>query len=90
MTVIDADVLARLPLADIDRVTFFKRDDLTTDLIYCEVAIDGECWTFHEELAGWSLLLSHLQQLPNFRRDWFSKVAQPPFETCETVAFVRQ
>jgi len=89
MTVIDAHVLARLSLADIDRVTFFKRDELTTDLICCEVAMGAECWTFHEELAGWSLLLSHLQQLPNFHKDWFSEVAQPPFDTCETHAFVR-
>lgn len=90
MTVIDADVLTQLPLADIDRVTFFKRDELTADLIFCKVAIGANCWTFHEELTGWSLLLNHLRQLPNFRCDWFSEVVQPPFDPCETDAFVRQ
>jgi hypothetical protein len=31
--------------------------------------------------------LSHLERLPNFQRDWRLQVVQPPFATCETVAF---
>lgn len=87
---IDTNLLAQLPLADIGKVTFHKRDELTTDLICCNVVVGDRVWTFHEELAGWDLLIDHLQRLPCFRADWFAAVSQPPFATSETVAFSRQ
>ena len=90
MAGIDRDLLAKLPLGDVARVTFYKRDEMTTDLICCEVAIGPEVWTFHEELAGWDMLIGHLQRLPGFRADWFAAVAQPPFAASETVAFSRE
>lgn len=90
MNAIDADVLAQLPLSEIDKVTFYKRDEVTTDLICCDVEMNGEVWPFHEELVGWDLLLDHLRKLPSFRDDWFAVVSQPPFATSETVAFSRQ
>ena len=89
MTKIDASVLEQLPLADIKTVTFYKRDELTTDLICCDVATAEFVRTFNEELAGWDALLQHLYKLPNFRTDWFASVSQPPFETSELVAFSR-
>lgn len=89
MPVIDTDLLARLPLAEIAKVTFYKRDEITTDLICCQVVIGDEEWTFHEELVGWDLLIEHLQGLPSFRCDWFAAVSQPPFATSETIAFSR-
>ena len=90
MATIDADLLRQLPLGRIDKVTFYKVDELTTDLICCDVGIDGKTWTFHEELVGWEAPLAHLQQLPHFREDWYAAVLQPPFERCETIAFGRQ
>jgi hypothetical protein len=89
MTEINAEVLERLPLADIDRVTFYKRDEITTDLICCDVAMAGTVRTFHEELRGWDLLLQHLYKLPGFRTDWYASVSQPPFEPREMVEFSR-
>jgi hypothetical protein len=85
----DADLLAQLPLSEIDKVTFYKRDEITSDLICCEIVIAGTAWTFHEELDGWGLLIAHLQSLPSFRGDWFAAVSQPPFAASETVAFSR-
>jgi hypothetical protein len=61
---IDAATLARLPLGAIDRVTFYKRDEITTDLICCDVEADGQAWFFHEEVEGWDLLMTHLERLP--------------------------
>ena len=90
MATIDTELLARLPLADITKVTFYKRDEITTDLICCDVALGQKVWTFHEELVGWNLLIDHLQRLPRFRKDWFAAVAQPPFATSETLAFNRE
>ncbi len=85
----DADFLAQLPLAEITKVTFYKRDEITTDLICCEVVVDGVAWTFHEELVNWDSLVEHLEKLPNFRADWLAAVSRPPFVASETIAFSR-
>lgn len=87
MPSIDAETLSQLPLAEIDKVTFYKRDELTTDLICCDVGMNGSVRSFHEELEGWDALLQHLYKLPNFRTDWYAVVSQPAFATSETVAF---
>ena len=86
---IDNDVLAQLLLAEIGKVVFYKRDELTTDLICCDVTIAEQVWSFHEELSGWNILIEHLQGLPNFRPDWLSSVSHPPFVASETIAFCR-
>lgn len=87
---IGASTIDQLPLSRIDCVTFFKRDEITADLICCKVEIGGRAWTFHEELEGWDLLLRHLERLPGFRCDWFVAVSQPPFGRSEIVAFRRE
>jgi hypothetical protein len=86
---INAATLDTLPLARIDKVTFYKRDEFTTDLICCDVEIDGLTWFFHEEVEGWDLLIRHLEGLPGFKADWYAAVYLPAFELCETVAFAR-
>ena len=89
MSTIDGELLRQIPLTAIQKVTFYKRDEITTDLICCDVETKGEVWTFHEHQVGWTLLLQHLQELPTFRTDWFAAVAQPSFTRSETVAFRR-
>jgi len=79
----------QLPLNQIESVTFYKRDEITTDLICCDVMVGGKTLFFHEEPEGWSELIQHLEQLPGFRSDWYSAVSQPPFSLSETVAFRR-
>lgn len=83
-------ILEQLPLADIVAVIFYKRDEVTTDLICCDVEIEGQVWTFHEEMDIWEKLIAHLSALPKFRGDWYEAVMQPPFESCKTVAFDRR
>ena len=83
------DIQKQLPLADIQKVRFFKRDELTADLICCEVEIGGRVWFFHEEAEGWDALVRHLEQLPGFRADWYQTVVQPPFAPNETIAYIR-
>jgi hypothetical protein len=87
---ITTDLLAQLPLTEVARVAFYKRDEIASDLICCDVVAAGKTWTFHEEIDGWRLLIDHLQSLPGFRRDWFAAVSQPSFAKSETVAFSRQ
>jgi hypothetical protein len=83
------DGLCDIPLANIDRVTFFKRDEITTDLICCEIVSPGQVQTFHEEMPVWDALMAHLAGLPGFQQDWFAAVSQPAFQPRETVAFER-
>ena len=90
MTGINANTLGQLPLNDIAKVTFYKRDEVTSDLICCDVVTAGRARAFNEEQAGWDLLLQHLYKLPNFQTDWYAAVSRPPFATSETVAFSRE
>ena len=80
-------------LANVRRVAFYKRDELTTDLICCDVEVDADhgplTWFYHEEGPDWQSWLDDLSSLVGFDNDWFAKVSQPPFERCETVAYVR-
>ena len=89
MTDIDAEFLSHLPPGEIERVVFFKRDEVTADLICCDVKVAGKTWMFHEALSGWDLLLGHLSNLPGFRFYAVAAIADPPFERSEVVAYQR-
>ena len=82
--------VACLPLHEVKRVVFYKRDEITTDLICCDVEFGSTTRTFHEEMASWGMVLAHLKALPGFDQNWFRGVSQPPFATSETIAFIRQ
>jgi hypothetical protein len=86
---ITTSTLSQLPLAGIQAVIFYKRDEITTDLICCDVEVQGRVWTFHEEADGWQALIAHLSKLPNFTSDWYAAVAEPAFAASVTVAFKR-
>lgn len=89
MTCIDAELLSRLPITDVQKVTFYKRDELTTDLVCCDVRVAGKVWTFDEALVGWELLIEHLKGLSGFRSGALSAMCDPPLEVSESVAFER-
>ena len=80
-------------LADVRKVVFFKRDELTTDLICCDVEVDSidgpKVWFNHEEEPSWQEWLDELATLPGFDSDWYSKVYLPPFAPSITVAYER-
>lgn len=77
-------------LAEVSRVDFYKRDELTTDLVCCEVTAGGLVHFSHEESPSWDAFVGALQGLPDFDREWFAKVSQPPFAECRTCAFERR
>lgn len=89
MADIDAGLLYHLPLGDIETVVFYKRDEVTSELICCDVKIAGKTWMFHEALAGWDLLLNHLSGLPGFRSDALAATTQRDFDAGIVVAFRR-
>jgi len=78
-------------LAEVRKVTFFKRDELTTDLICCDVEVASgdniEVWFNHEEEPTWQGWLDELSTLQGFDSDWYSKVYLPPFAPSVTIAY---
>lgn len=82
-----------ITLDDIQEVTFFKRDEWTTDLICCDVVVRTDAgivtWFLHEELPGWEDLIRLLERLPGFDRTWRNKVAWPAFADNRTLVFRR-
>ena len=81
-------------LDDICKVTFYKRDEITTDLICCDVEVAGadgpKTWFNHEESDSWGTWTNQLSMLPGFDSDWLAKVCTPAFEPSVTVAYERQ
>lgn len=76
-------------LADVSRVEFYKRDELTTDLICCDVTVGETVYFLHEEAPGWDEAIDAFHALPGFDAEWFAKVSQPPFAESSTTAFER-
>jgi hypothetical protein len=75
---------------EIVRVTAFKRDEVTTDLICMEIHLaNGENIELHEDLDGFEEWMRHIESLPGITPDWRCKVIQPPFATNETLLFER-
>ena len=77
-------------LADVERVEFYKRDELTTDLICCEVMVGGLLHLSHEEATDWGDLVTALETLSGFNRGWFARVSQPTFAESRVCAFERR
>ena len=81
-----------MPWANVRRVTAFKRDELTTDLI-CLTFSDGEISIeVHEEMSGWEELMREIPirlsgALPEDQI--LAAVVQPPFATNLTVVYDR-
>lgn len=81
-------------LSSVGRVEFFKRDEVTSDLICCEIALVGKADAgdvifAHEEMPHWDELIRKLGFLGGFDVEWFSQVSQPPFAINRYVASQR-
>jgi len=76
-----------LDLRVVLKVEFYKRDELTTDLICCDVQTTDGTMRYHEEMPQWGVLLDQLRTLNGFRHDWFSIVSQPPFLESRVTAY---
>ncbi|MEL6857926.1 MAG: hypothetical protein AAFO74_06040 [Pseudomonadota bacterium] len=78
-------------LNQVHEIVFYKRDEITTDLICCEISITcdppGQVLFFHEEMPNWQELIDRVSELPDFDMKWFEKVVQPPFQEQRTVAY---
>ena len=76
---------------NVDQIVFFKRDELTTDLICCEITIITKgspvVWFVHEEADEWTMILLEMENLQGFDKSWPEKVIKPPFVENRTIAF---
>ncbi len=79
--------IVELPDAAIERVTFYTRDELTTDLICLEVIAASGSFPAHEEMNGWSEAIGRLSRMRGFDLAWFEKVSKPAFSACCTTAW---
>ncbi|MEP6343861.1 MAG: hypothetical protein ABJ275_11160 [Maricaulaceae bacterium] len=81
------------PITDdnVVQIVFYKSDELTTDLICCDITINSATgplvWFLHEEADEWEDVLLEMKALPEFDVDWFVKVACPAFSENRTIAF---
>ncbi len=77
----------------IERVSFFKTDEITTDLICCEIEFQNndqlEKVILSEDCENFESLETWIATLPSFDTEWRSRVVQPPFKENFTVAFDR-
>jgi hypothetical protein len=78
-----------MPLTSINRVPFYKIDEITTDLICCEISTAEGVWTYHENREDWKQLISQLEAIPSCVRDWPGKVIHSPFAPTAFVAYER-
>ncbi|MBB4615610.1 hypothetical protein [Novosphingobium taihuense] len=80
-----------LEMAVIQHVVFYKRDELTTDLICCEILMaSGQTLWFHEEMPNWNDVVAQIELLEGFPQDWRSHVIQPPFAECRFMAYEKR
>jgi len=80
-----------ISLSDVKSIVFFKVDQITTDLICCEVIVktaDGQqSFLINEEMPEFDSLINAFEMLPGFDRQWREKVVLPPFAENRTVAY---
>ena len=70
---------------DIGAIHAFKRDELTTDMVWLRIEYNSSGSTaaleIHEELPGFEDLMLRLEALPDFDRTWRQKALLPAFRT---------
>jgi hypothetical protein len=76
-------------LDTVTAVVLYKRDLLTIDLICCDIFTEDLVHTVHEELTGFDNLISRLEKLPGFDREWRERVFFPAFAENRTTVFQR-
>jgi hypothetical protein len=82
-------------LAKVSKVEFYKRDELTTDLICCDITVAGKAGAeevifAHEDMPHWDELIHKLEFLGGFDVEWFSEVSQPAFAESRYMAFLQK
>ena|SRR5579884_889954 len=74
----------------ITRVTAFKRDMLTFDLICLEFQSGGMIYEVNEEMPGFEEAVDKLgQSLPGIPANWLNEIADTPFDSTPTILYLK-
>ena len=76
-------------LAKVIRVEFYKRDQLTTDLIHCNIITPDGVISAHEDQPYWEELIRKLEFLGGFDVEWYPQISGPALAVSDYVAFQR-
>ena len=80
-------------MEDINVISAFKRDMLTTDLVCFEIEYCREkkpvVIEINEEMADFDLLAERISQMKGFVPNWRELVIKPPFATQRTCVYKR-
>ncbi|MFL5619481.1 MAG: hypothetical protein ACJ79A_13920 [Gemmatimonadaceae bacterium] len=78
---------------DVVAARAFKRDEVTTDVVYLALTMrDGSEFLAHEDAPGWEEFLEAAEKaLPEFppAAEWLPKITRPAFARNETALFKR-
>ncbi len=81
----------KLNWADVERITGYKMDLMTTDEICMEIFSGDWKYSFSESTPGWYQLLVKLKIVfPSIPDNWDGKIMLPPFATNFTVLYERE
>lgn len=81
----------KLKYSDIDRISGYKLDLMTTDEICMDIFVGEWKITFSESDRGWYQLQTRLKTaFPSIPDNWDVQIMQPPFATTFTVLYERE
>jgi len=63
-------------LAKVRRVEFYRRSELTTGAICCDITMPDEVIFAHEDMPHWDELIRKLEFLGGFDVEWFGQVSK--------------
>ena len=74
----------------VTRVVGLKTDCTTVDCIWFWIYCGSDSFGIYEDMEGFHRVVEAMSRtLEGFMEDWHTKVAFPPFEPCEIVAYER-
>ncbi|HLA58072.1 MAG TPA: hypothetical protein VK622_04910 [Puia sp.] len=75
---------------EIEMIRAYKIDQLTLDCIVIEVSTKENIYSINDDTSGYIKFMDlALKKLPEFKKDWFEKVAFPAFATNPTIIYER-
>ena len=83
------EAILALPDDLIDRVVFYRRNELRVDPLCCEVNSRGIIFFAHQEDRLWRAVVERLEALPGFMSEWRAEISEPPRSHLELVAYER-
>lgn len=91
--IVTAKATDTVPLDEVRAIVAYKIDELTTDLVCCDIVTgsgDGEqIRTIHEEIPGFSMVMTRFEALPGFNKQWRDAVILPRFCANRTTIYNR-